>query len=67
VRVPTLRIWSDGDIAICRDTAELTQEFMAGPYRFEVIEGAAHWVPELASARVSELFARAFRGASGAV
>jgi pimeloyl-ACP methyl ester carboxylesterase len=55
VRVPTLQIWSDADIAICRDTAELTQEYMAGPYRFEVIEGAAHWLPELASTRVTEL------------
>jgi pimeloyl-ACP methyl ester carboxylesterase len=60
VRIPTLQIWSDGDIAICRDTAELTREFMAGPYRFEVIEGAAHWVPELASARVSQLLREHF-------
>jgi pimeloyl-ACP methyl ester carboxylesterase len=55
IRVPTLQIWSDGDIAICRDTAELTHEYVDASYRFEVIEGAAHWVPELASARVSEL------------
>jgi pimeloyl-ACP methyl ester carboxylesterase len=55
VRVPTLQIWSDGDVAICRDTAELSRDYMDGPYRFEVIAGAAHWVPELASARVNEL------------
>ncbi|HKO94040.1 MAG TPA: alpha/beta hydrolase, partial [Polyangiaceae bacterium] len=60
VRVPTLQIWSDGDIAICRDTAELTREFMAGPYRLEVIEGAAHWVPELASTRVNQLLREHF-------
>lgn len=60
VRVPTLQIWSDGDIAICRDTAELTKEYMGGPYRFEIIEGVAHWVPELASKRVNQLLREHF-------
>jgi pimeloyl-ACP methyl ester carboxylesterase len=60
VRVPTLQIWSDGDTAICRDTAELTQEYMDGSYRLEIIEGAAHWVPELAGARVSKLLREHF-------
>jgi pimeloyl-ACP methyl ester carboxylesterase len=61
VRVPTLLIWSDADIAICRDAAEATRDYVAAPYRFEVIEGVAHWVPELASERVSELLLEQLR------
>ena len=51
--VPTLFIWSDGDAAVCREGAEATEQFVAAPYRFEVLEGVSHWVPELASDAVS--------------
>jgi pimeloyl-ACP methyl ester carboxylesterase len=46
VRVSTLFSWSDQDAALCREGAELTAEFIDAPYRFEVIEGVNHWVPE---------------------
>lgn len=55
VGVPTLFIWSDADDAVCRDSAELSADFVTGPYRFEVIEGVNHWVPELASEAVNQL------------
>jgi pimeloyl-ACP methyl ester carboxylesterase len=55
VRVPTLYVWSDGDVAICRDTAELSRDHVDAPYRFEVIEGVSHWVPDLAGERLTEL------------
>ncbi|MCC7536536.1 MAG: alpha/beta hydrolase [Deltaproteobacteria bacterium] len=48
ITVPTLFVWSDGDTALCRDGADLTADFVQGPYRFEVIEGVSHWIPELA-------------------
>jgi hypothetical protein len=50
-----LFIWSDADIALCRDGAELTEEYIDGPYRFEVLTGVSHWVPELAAEQTNAL------------
>ena len=55
VAVPTMFTWSDGDTALCVDGAVLSAEYAAGPYRFEVLEGVSHWVPELASEALSAL------------
>lgn len=52
---PTLYIWSTGDTALCEDGAYMTGDYVSGPYRFEVIEGVDHWVPENAADRVSEV------------
>jgi len=46
VRVPTLYVWSDGDVALGRRAAEDTAAWVRGPYRFEVLSGASHWIPE---------------------
>ena len=48
VEVPTMFTWSDGDTALCIDGALLTEEYVEGPYRFEVLEGVSHWIPDLA-------------------
>lgn len=53
--VPTMFVWSDGDHALCVDGAELTGEYVEGPYRFEVLEGVSHWVPDLAAEELSSL------------
>jgi pimeloyl-ACP methyl ester carboxylesterase len=55
VTVPTTYIWSDGDRALCSDGAELTVNYVDAPYRFEIITGVSHWVPELAAEKVNEL------------
>lgn len=55
VRVPTMFTWSDGDTALCIDGAELTEEYVDAPYRFEVIEGVSHWIPDLAPDQMTEL------------
>lgn len=44
VTVPTMYVWSDGDAALCIDGAVLTEEYVDAPYRFEIIEGASHWL-----------------------
>jgi len=49
VEVPTMFTWSDGDTALCIDGALLTEEYVTGPYRFEVLEGVNHWIPDLAA------------------
>jgi pimeloyl-ACP methyl ester carboxylesterase len=46
VRIPTLYVWSTEDAALGRAAAELTAKYVAGPYRFEVLEGVSHWIPE---------------------
>lgn len=47
--MPTLYAWGDQDPALGRDAAEATADFVTGPFRFEVLEGVGHWVPELAA------------------
>jgi pimeloyl-ACP methyl ester carboxylesterase len=48
--VPTLYVWSDQDPSLGRDAAEATAALVTGSYRFEVLEGVGHWIPELAAA-----------------
>lgn len=48
VTAPTLHVWSDGDAALGPVAALATASHVAGPYRFEVLEGVSHWVPEQA-------------------
>jgi pimeloyl-ACP methyl ester carboxylesterase len=44
VNVPTLFIWSDGDIALREKGARLTGDYVLGDYRFEGLEGVSHWI-----------------------
>ncbi len=46
VQVPTMYVWGDADAALGRVAAERSAEFVEGPYRFEVLEGVGHWIPE---------------------
>ncbi|MGD3106932.1 alpha/beta fold hydrolase [Streptomyces sp. YGL11-2] len=46
IAVPTLFLWGSEDIALGRTAAEATGEWVDGPYRFEVLDGASHWLPE---------------------
>ena len=61
VEVPTMFTWSDGDTALCVDGAVLSAEYAAGPYRFEVLEGVSHWIPELAPEALSALLVEHLR------
>lgn len=55
VTTPTLYVWSDNDAALGRDAAEATAAHVQGPYRFEVLEGVSHWIPEQAADRFDAL------------
>ena len=55
VAVPTMYVWSTEDIALGRRAAETTADFVDGPYRFEVLEGVSHWIPDLATGRLNRL------------
>ena len=49
VTTPTLYVWSDKDVALGREAAEATAGHVEGPYRFEVLSGVSHWIPEVAA------------------
>ena len=55
ISVPTLYVWSTGDPALGPVAAQRTAGEVDGPYRFEVIEGASHWIPETRVDELSEL------------
>jgi pimeloyl-ACP methyl ester carboxylesterase len=55
IRVPTLYIWGDADDTVGRVAAEGTVDFIAAPYRFEVLPGVGHFAADQAPAQVSEL------------
>src|SRR5262249_18396994 len=48
--VPTLYVWSTDDSAPGRVGAEDTVNYVDASYRFVVLEGVSHWVPEEAAA-----------------
>jgi pimeloyl-ACP methyl ester carboxylesterase len=64
VQVPTLYVWSTGDVALGREAAELTAEHVSGPYRFEVFDGVSHWIPEEVPDRLATLLLEHFRSGS---
>jgi pimeloyl-ACP methyl ester carboxylesterase len=55
VGVPAMYVWSTDDIALGREAAEATGAYVSAPYRFEVLEGVSHWVPETAPDRLNAL------------
>jgi pimeloyl-ACP methyl ester carboxylesterase len=55
INPPTLYVWSTGDVALGREAAEGTGAEVEGPYRFEVLEGVSHWIPEVAADALNPL------------
>jgi pimeloyl-ACP methyl ester carboxylesterase len=55
VSVPALYVYGDGDQFLGRRAAGLTGDYTSGPYRYEVLAGVSHWMPEEAAAEVSRL------------
>lgn len=60
VTVPTLYVWSDRDIAITAKPARDTANYVSGPYRFETLRGASHWLPEEKPAEIAEMLLQWF-------
>ena len=55
ITVPTLFVWSDDDVALGRVPAEQTADWVTGPYRFEIVAGVSHWIPEVVPELLSDL------------
>lgn len=58
VEVPTTYLWSDDDVALGRTAADLTARHVTGDYRFEMMTGVSHWIPEERPAELAEIIAR---------
>lgn len=54
IEIPTLFVWSDQDPAIGPAGAYATERHVTGPYRFVVLAGIGHWIPETAADRFNE-------------
>jgi pimeloyl-ACP methyl ester carboxylesterase len=55
VQVPTLYVYPTGDAFLGRKAADLTGRYVDGPYRYEVLDGLSHWLPEQAPDVVARL------------
>jgi pimeloyl-ACP methyl ester carboxylesterase len=55
VTAPTLYVWSTDDAALGRPAAEASAAFVSGGYRFVVLEGVNHWIPEAAPKELARL------------
>jgi pimeloyl-ACP methyl ester carboxylesterase len=55
ITMPTLYVWSTDDMALGRVAAEATAAYALGPYRFEVLEGVTHWIPDVEPERLTAL------------
>jgi pimeloyl-ACP methyl ester carboxylesterase len=55
VTVPSMLIWSDGDIALKEKGARLTGDYVRADYRFEVLKGVSHWIVDEAADETADL------------
>ena len=55
VSVPTMYVYATDDVALGRRAADATGDYVTGPYRYEVLEGVSHWIPEEIPEVVAEL------------
>lgn len=55
VDVPTMGIWSSGDAYLTEEGMLGSAEHVTGPWRYERIEGAGHWLQLDAPERINEL------------
>lgn len=55
VTVPTTLLWSTNDVALGRKQAELTRDFVTGPYELIEMDGASHWIPDQEPVQLAEV------------
>jgi pimeloyl-ACP methyl ester carboxylesterase len=65
VRVPTTHVWSDGDVALARRGAELTERHVEAPYELRVLTGVTHWVPTQAPEPLADAILQRVQGQQG--
>ena len=45
VAAPTMGVWSSGDMALTEEQMTGSAAHVIGPWRYERVEGAGHWIP----------------------
>lgn len=60
VNVPTLFVWSDGDVAVRRKTAARCGDWVGGAFRYAELQGVSHWLLDEAPAEVARLLGEQF-------
>jgi pimeloyl-ACP methyl ester carboxylesterase len=62
--VSTRYIWGTADASVGRRAAELTEQFVSGPYRFVQIEGGGHFIVDQFPDRIAQLVIAHLRSTS---
>jgi pimeloyl-ACP methyl ester carboxylesterase len=55
VTAPAMGIWSSDDLALTEETMTDSAKFVAGPWRYERVDGAGHWLQLDAPAEIDAL------------
>jgi pimeloyl-ACP methyl ester carboxylesterase len=55
VQAPTMGIWSSADIALTETQMTDSAENVAGPWRYERLDGAGHWMQLEAPGAINRL------------
>jgi pimeloyl-ACP methyl ester carboxylesterase len=55
VTAPTMGIWSAGDVALVEAGMINSSRYVTGPWRYERIDDAGHWIPLDAPDRLTKL------------
>jgi pimeloyl-ACP methyl ester carboxylesterase len=57
IQAPTMGIWSSGDFALTEEQMTDSARYVAGPWRYERLEGPGHWLQLEAPGEVNRLLA----------
>jgi pimeloyl-ACP methyl ester carboxylesterase len=55
IDAPTLALWGEGDHAMTEDSMRESATFVSGPWRYERLRCAGHWIPITAPGALNEL------------
>ncbi len=55
ITVPTMYVWSDADDALRDKAAYASGDYVSADYRFEILRGVSHWIPEEQSDTLADL------------
>lgn len=61
-QMPVLGVWSPGDVALVESQMRDSSRYVAGPWRYQRIENASHWIPLDQPERLAALALEWFKG-----
>ncbi len=60
VATPAMFVWSEGDKYVLDATARRCGRYVTGDYRFEILHGASHWMPDERPDAIADLLLQWF-------